>query len=451
MPRHGWLTAVALIAQMALAIAFCIRLRTVYPSTLHRKLGMAALGFLLWVAVYASVLWVEYVVKHDPPGAFAGDYFAGLRALPFLLALCWPPNQKTQPEEWIDAVQAVLLSVLLYVFLFPGFSIELGAPVPPIDLFLSTVFVDLNNLLLLVVAVLATLSSATVYERSLHRALTVLFLVFVVTSGFLNHVVIQWWNVPPGSPWFVIADLSIVLFLLSFRTEQPVLSDRAFTLRRSLRLYIQFGIPIVYSLAGFLFSVAIAVNLHHPYLGIALGSANLLLYAVRTARAQMRYELARRALEATNTSLRELSGKDALTGVYNRRWFAGFLEQIWKQDDAESFPLSLLLFDVDFFKKYNDQHGHIRGDECLISVATLLKENLHRKTDFLTRYGGEEFALLLPNTDAEGARLVAERLCYSVRQAKIPHASSSFGVVTVSVGVSTFASKEPHNVLPGLE
>jgi diguanylate cyclase (GGDEF)-like protein len=100
--------------------------------------------------------------------------------------------------------------------------------------------------------------------------------------------------------------------------------------------------------------------------------------------------------------------------------------------------LSVLMVDVDFFKKYNDTYGHEQGDVCLRLVAQALNSSITRTEDFAARYGGEEFAAILPNTGEEGARMIAERLVENVRKLNLPHANSAAaGFVTVSVGVTT--------------
>lgn len=136
--------------------------------------------------------------------------------------------------------------------------------------------------------------------------------------------------------------------------------------------------------------------------------------------------------------LQELSFRDGLTGVNNRRKFDAVYEREWQDAQRTGEPLSLLMFDVDFFKSYNDQYGHVEGDECLRRVARALDRAAHRSRDCLARYGGEEFVLLLPMTDAPSARAVAQRCMQEVARAGIAHAGSPIGQqLTVSVGMGT--------------
>lgn len=136
--------------------------------------------------------------------------------------------------------------------------------------------------------------------------------------------------------------------------------------------------------------------------------------------------------------LEELSFKDSLTGIANRRMFDSILDIEWTHATRSRQPLSLIVLDIDYFKQYNDHYGHIQGDECLKQVAEILSQAATRFKDFFARYGGEEFVFILPETDARSARRVAERCLTSIAQAQIPHEYSSVSpYVTISMGVDT--------------
>ncbi|HWU82903.1 MAG TPA: diguanylate cyclase [Methylophilaceae bacterium] len=136
--------------------------------------------------------------------------------------------------------------------------------------------------------------------------------------------------------------------------------------------------------------------------------------------------------------LEEMSYKDGLTGVANRRMFDSVLELEWSNARRSRQPLSLIMLDIDHFKEYNDHYGHIQGDDCLIRVAKVLATAATRSRDFIARFGGEEFVLVLPETDAEAASKIAERCRQLIFKAQIPHLNSSVSnVITISVGVGT--------------
>jgi len=129
---------------------------------------------------------------------------------------------------------------------------------------------------------------------------------------------------------------------------------------------------------------------------------------------------------------------DALTGIYNRRFMEDNLKRILKSIARSGGCLSVLMADIDFFKRYNDTYGHSEGDACLKTVAEAIAGCLFRADDFVARYGGEEFAVILPNTDESGARFVANKILEAVRACDIPHEKNEVaGYVTISIGVTT--------------
>lgn len=135
--------------------------------------------------------------------------------------------------------------------------------------------------------------------------------------------------------------------------------------------------------------------------------------------------------------LRNMAMKDGLTGISNRRSFDEALVREWRRMQREGGELSLILVDIDFFKRYNDTYGHQEGDVCLNAVATAIAGAVHRPGDFTARYGGEEFVVLLPATDLNAAGDLAERIRRSVELLAIPHSASDAAPhVTISLGVA---------------
>ncbi len=142
-------------------------------------------------------------------------------------------------------------------------------------------------------------------------------------------------------------------------------------------------------------------------------------------------------LKIKTDMLEILSMQDGLTHIANRRQFDERANLEWKQTLRTGLPLALVMMDIDHFKPYNDYYGHGAGDECLRQVAQVLKHCCDRPLDLVARYGGEEFVALLPETDQDGARHLAEHMLRAVEQLAIPHACSSAAkIVTLSVGVA---------------
>ncbi len=149
------------------------------------------------------------------------------------------------------------------------------------------------------------------------------------------------------------------------------------------------------------------------------------------------------SLFEANKLLEKSSLTDALTGIANRRKFDLSFEQEWQQHLRRQEPLTMIMCDLDHFKLYNDTYGHDQGDSCLKIVAQVLSDSLHRPADLVSRYGGEEFALLLPNTDTEGGALIAANICKALIDKQIEHSSSpTSSVVTMSLGVATMIPED---------
>lgn len=177
--------------------------------------------------------------------------------------------------------------------------------------------------------------------------------------------------------------------------------------------------------------------------GFQCGAADFIAKPIRPASvlARARTQI---ALKRSADQLRALSTTDGLTGLANRRAFDEAFDLQWRCTQRSGIPLSLLMIDVDHFKRFNDHYGHPAGDACLSRVAQALKRVLKRPGDVAARYGGEEFALLLPSTDRRGAAVVAEHVLAAVQQLAIDHAASDCAPhVTVSIGVSSFDQDSP--------
>ncbi len=142
-------------------------------------------------------------------------------------------------------------------------------------------------------------------------------------------------------------------------------------------------------------------------------------------------------LEESNEMLQKLSCLDGLTGIANRRRFDEFMSTEWMRAVRKQTTLALILVDIDYFKAYNDNYGHQKGDDCLRQVANIMNTGLNRPADLMARYGGEEFVVVLPDTTLVGALGLGESLRGRVERAAIPHQfSSAAGHVTVSLGVA---------------
>lgn len=168
------------------------------------------------------------------------------------------------------------------------------------------------------------------------------------------------------------------------------------------------------------------------------GSYRLLdVYQLLLAQSKI-HQLTTQLLEEANRELERLANYDSLTGVANRYRFDEYLNSYWQQHFGGNSLLSLIICDVDYFKKYNDTYGHQAGDECLRKVAAAIQSPVKQPTDLVARYGGEEFAVILPFTPTSEAINLAEEIRHSVRALAIPHVNSPVSwCVTISMGVAS--------------
>lgn len=188
------------------------------------------------------------------------------------------------------------------------------------------------------------------------------------------------------------------------------------------------NIPVIF--------VTAACDANDETRGFDLGAADYIAkpFHPSVVKARVRTQI---ELKIKSDMLEQLASVDGLLNIYNRRRFDEVLKIEWVRAQRTNSPLSLIMIDIDHFKLYNDHYGHAGGDGCLKLVALTLKNCLKRPTDFIARYGGEEIVVILPETDCEGAALIAELMRREIAGEQMPHAASPTAAhVTISVGVA---------------
>jgi len=186
---------------------------------------------------------------------------------------------------------------------------------------------------------------------------------------------------------------------------------------------------------GILSAAAIPIHINNSFWGFALFADTK---KERTFEDDIIEMLRSAAFLFANAFIRADAEYDMLTGIYNRRFFDKSMRRIIRSLSRSGSLLSLLLIDIDFFKRYNDTYGHVEGDNCLKITAQTLFNSITRADDFVARYGGEEFVVVLPNTDKHGAQIIAEKLLNNIRNCNIPHDKNDAAkCLTISIGATT--------------
>jgi diguanylate cyclase (GGDEF)-like protein len=169
--------------------------------------------------------------------------------------------------------------------------------------------------------------------------------------------------------------------------------------------------------------------------GLTLGARDYITKPFKAAIVKLRVRHQVQIINQLST-IKRLSMIDPLTGIPNRRCFDDRLPMEWSRAVRDNLPICLLLMDVDRFKNYNDTYGHLQGDVALHAIANLSAKMFERPGDFFARWGGEEFAVLLPNTDVNGGMYIGEQVREAVEKAVIPDADGTRTQLTISIGVN---------------
>jgi len=225
----------------------------------------------------------------------------------------------------------------------------------------------------------------------------------------------------------------------------------AVLLRRS---YSVLDLWLLVTLCAWLFDIALSAGLNAGrydvgfyagrIYGLAAASFILIVLLVRNGGLYLELVALRESDRRKAEELRRLSTVDPLTGIANRRAFEEALDEEWRRTMRHHTPLSLLMIDVDYFKRFNDSYGHVAGDQCLRRVAQTLAQLARRAGELAARFGGEEFAVLLPQADIAAARRLGELMCQAMREQEIAHEGSAVApFVTISIGVACIADLPP--------
>ena len=401
---------------------------------------LVAFGFLLSIAGQILDTY-DLVMKVPQAAASLPDYLFLVYGIPILLAISFTDDEADlRVLFWLDGAQGIVAAILVYFQIFStlpwtGHTTSISAT--------SLMYVyDVENLILSGAVTLRLFGRPAPAKRRLYIAMSIYLWCYAVVALILNYLELErslaqgLQDVLWGTPCLLL--LAALLFLPDEMASGDQVNEVP---NRSVALMLDNLSPVLFTLVVVIMGARIAPA--YPWIGFASITIAVALYGLRAALLQSKYLRSQQDLASSSRALvdavdrlQDISIRDGLTGIYNRRHFDDVLLSEWKRSIRTQKPLSLLLIDVDNFKKLNDRYGHPEGDECLRKIAEQLSKILRRSTDTLARYGGEEFVAILPETTKESAQSIADAMRVSVEELKIKNeVSKAARVVTVSIGV----------------
>lgn len=273
------------------------------------------------------------------------------------------------------------------------------------------------------------------FTRNLGKAMReslVLFINVMNAVGFATVFAPGWWH---DTPQFAVSMTTIIVFggsVLALRTPWALANSLVVLAITAVSLFHSPIVPArtAQNVTG---SMAIVV------LGLMVANWRHEADERRAYVRALRDRLSRLTLSQRYRELDELSKRDALTGLANRRGHDTWLQEAWSRARQENIPVGLIVVDIDHFKRYNDCYGHAAGDSCLQIIAKTLRDQLRGNTDYAARLGGEEFVCVLPGCDEARTGDIAERLRVAVEALELPHGGiGPGGIVTISAGAASF-------------
>lgn len=440
--RQAMVAFNALIAlEFLLAAAGCLRYASRQRGETRVLWILVAMGFFL--SMGGQIHDTYDLLLHVPPTTTAtmADFFFLIYGIPILLAISWTNEEADlRVLYWLDGAQAIGAAVLIYfqiysVLPWTGHSIAISTT--------SLMYVyNVENLTLAGAVTLRLFGNPAPSKRRFYIALFIYLWCYAIVALILGYMELER-NMAQGlQDLFWGLPCLLLLAALFFQPgDVPAGDEVNKDANRSIALLLDNLSPVLFTLVIVMMGVRIVPA--YPWIGFASITIAVALYGLRAALLQGKYlrsqhDLAKsgRALVDAIDQLRDLSIRDGLTGIYNRRHFDEVLLSEWKRSIRTQKPLALLLIDVDCFKNLNDRYGHPEGDECLKKIAEQLSKIVRRSSDTLARYGGEEFVAILPETSRESAQTIADEMRISVEDLKIENEGSMANrVVTVSIGV----------------
>ncbi len=422
LPRANAIGWMMLLLSNALSIAAIFyRVRSASSPTNNRWWLYLASTCITSIGTIAYLLRSLSLLGSPADTSSLPILFYQLASVPLLMAI-----SVSFDEFWIRSVRlldlatafltAALFTVLVLIVTGPSFGHE--------RYYLIDIIFDVRNLFLASCAILRLLGIAgEEEEQQFFSSIAIILLFQAVLNSARNRAIVH----HNGPFWNLVLDLLFLTPFLVLCTIEWWSSVRLRTYypSRALASFSRISISIFMTLGAIL--IAIGIIRIHFFAGAAGIILALILYGARMG-----------FLGEEKLLL------DPLTGIPNRRSLDETLSREWRRASRVQSTLVLLLIDIDYFKRINDTYGHQRGDSILIEVAQALRSTLGRSSDFIGRYGGEEFLAILPALSPEGTRRLTRKLCLAVEDLRIENTKSPYGTVTISIGAVAGDNSEMH-------
>jgi len=427
MPLASGLFTLAYLADAAVEswIAFT-RVRSSSHLKTHWALLAAATGANLVVAIVALLVRSAVFITFT-------SFFIFCTYIPLFLLISLPAGRRYFHQFfWIDLGQVIMAMYVGYAILFQARPFTHDTPIGITGIALFHLFLVAD--LITIAGALLHLFAA-VNKDEMHFFRLIFFVITLGTAGSYLHNVLLLRNPKETLTGIPVLLAGFVSILLILQSPEETIGELPTQRKGLMADLVNIASPALPS--AVLLTLGIIVETRYQSLGRTAIITAFVLFVVRATFYHRSFEALHRDLEGARAELEHLSYTDGLTGVVNRRALEKALCSEWEHCIRSGSPLSFILIDVDFFKQANDRHGHQAGDEYLIAIAEALRASLHRSIDIIGRYGGDEFAAILPSTDAGAAEIVAERMCHGVRQLRIENSATTTGFATISMGIAT--------------
>ncbi|MGI4799087.1 MAG: EAL domain-containing protein [Janthinobacterium lividum] len=419
---HDFVSSVCMAIGPAVAAMACWRAAFIADAELRLNWRFAALAFLFWTSGSLLSLWIPMDLSAGPV-----DFSYFLCSLALLLALT--VSETDRPRALfllLDGLQALLGAVLGYTVIFGAVPFSSQQLTPLSGASILSIY-DVENVCMAALASLRFFGGNRSPSRHhFDRAMLLFTLTFGVMGSLYDHIA-----PPDASALDVMLDPAFLVVAGAAGLGMCGLSETD-KLRAPLAAFVDSIGPVFFTAA--LLVVGAWIARQQVVAGITSILIAVAIYALRASLLHARCLVTQQDLQQAKDRLERLSLEDGLTGVGNRRAFDSALSTLWAEAKQTGEPLAVLYVDVDFFKKYNDRHGHPMGDKCLVRVAEVLRELARPQRGLVARYGGEEFAVLLPATSGQAALATALQARQAIASLDLVNRSGASAPVTVSIG-----------------